>query len=154
LVNDYYLNLLHWGSNNVLGVALGPTVYLWHPDTGAVDSAMSLEDSDSYISSIQWSPKANLLAVGTTLNSAYIYDAQRECILRELEGHSNRIAALSWQNNNIVTTGGRDSAIMNHDLRMRRSVINSYTGHTQEVCGLAWSSDEQTLVNIISIPSK
>ncbi|XP_044498531.1 cell division cycle 20.1, cofactor of APC complex-like [Mangifera indica] len=29
LVDDYYLNLLDWGSGNVLAIALGSTVYLW-----------------------------------------------------------------------------------------------------------------------------
>eukprot|EP01039_Chlorochromonas_danica_P006781 gene6781-7491_t len=147
LVNDYYLNLLHWGSNNSLAIALGPTAYLWHPDTGQVDSVMTLEDSDAYISSIQWAPRCHLLAMGTTLNTVFLYDSQQETITRELEGHSNRVAALSWQNNNILTTGGRDGAIFNHDLRLRRTIVSSYAAHTQEVCGLAWSSDEQTLAS-------
>lgn len=30
IVDDYYLNLLDWNSNNVLAAALGPTVYLWN----------------------------------------------------------------------------------------------------------------------------
>lgn len=30
LVNDYYLNLLDWSSNNVLAVALGAHIYLWN----------------------------------------------------------------------------------------------------------------------------
>ena len=29
LLDDYYLNLLDWGKNNVLAVALGDSIYLW-----------------------------------------------------------------------------------------------------------------------------
>ena len=30
LLDDYYLNLLDWSPNNVLGVALGDAIYLWN----------------------------------------------------------------------------------------------------------------------------
>ena len=30
LRNDYYLNLLDWGSNNILSIGLEDTVYLWN----------------------------------------------------------------------------------------------------------------------------
>jgi cell division cycle protein 20 (cofactor of APC complex) len=33
IVDDYYLNLLDWSSNNILAVALGSAVYLWNADT-------------------------------------------------------------------------------------------------------------------------
>ena len=34
IVDDYYLNLIDWGSNNILSVALADTVYLWNASTG------------------------------------------------------------------------------------------------------------------------
>ena len=34
IVNDYYLNILDWSSNNHLAVALGPQVYLWNAANG------------------------------------------------------------------------------------------------------------------------
>ncbi|KAK7295491.1 hypothetical protein RJT34_18400 [Clitoria ternatea] len=30
ILDDFYLNLLDWGSSNVLSIALGNTVYLWN----------------------------------------------------------------------------------------------------------------------------
>ena len=35
LIDDYYLNLIDWGSSNQVAVALGCTVYMWNADTGA-----------------------------------------------------------------------------------------------------------------------
>lgn len=37
LMDDYYLNLLDWNSQNVLAVALGRTVYLWNSSTGSIE---------------------------------------------------------------------------------------------------------------------
>jgi cell division cycle protein 20 (cofactor of APC complex) len=34
LLDDYYLNLLSWGKNNLLAIALKNTVYLWNPSDG------------------------------------------------------------------------------------------------------------------------
>jgi len=36
LQDDYYLNLVDWSHNNVLSVALGPSVYLWSACTSKV----------------------------------------------------------------------------------------------------------------------
>jgi hypothetical protein len=41
--DDYYLNLLSWGPNNILAVALGPVVYLWDPTTGQINDIPALE---------------------------------------------------------------------------------------------------------------
>ena len=37
IVNDYYLNLIDWSSNNHLAVALGPHIYLWNAANGKSD---------------------------------------------------------------------------------------------------------------------
>jgi cell division cycle protein 20 (cofactor of APC complex) len=36
MVDDYYLNLLDWSSENILSVALCQSVYLWHANTGQI----------------------------------------------------------------------------------------------------------------------
>ena len=36
LQDDFYLNLVDWSSQNVLGVGLGPCVYLWSACTSQV----------------------------------------------------------------------------------------------------------------------
>ena len=43
LLDDYYLNLLSWGSNNLLAVALGPVVYIWDPVPGQITDLPALE---------------------------------------------------------------------------------------------------------------
>ena len=48
-MDDYYLNLLDWGSNNVIAVALNNSVYLWHASDGKIDNLVTLEGNDDYI---------------------------------------------------------------------------------------------------------
>lgn len=66
--------------------------------------------------------------------------------LRTLKGHSARVGALAW-NGPTLATGGRDSTILNHDVRVRHHVIGTMVGHEQEVCGLKWSPSGQQLAS-------
>ena len=60
--------------------------------------------------------------------------------MRTLGGHASRIGALAW-NSHILTSGSRDNAVINHDVRMQQHIVGKMLHHTQEVCGLAWSPD-------------
>jgi cell division cycle protein 20 (cofactor of APC complex) len=51
LVDDFYLDLLDFGSNNHLLVALMDRVYLWNPDN-EVTLLTTLQDS--YVASVRW----------------------------------------------------------------------------------------------------
>jgi cell division cycle 20, cofactor of APC complex len=147
LVDDYYLNLLHWGSSNSLAVALGSSVYLWNASNGQVNQLLTLGNESEYVGSVKWSTtQSNTLAVGTSNNTIEIWDAKEEKLIREMTGHSARVSSLSW-NGDIVSSGSKDSLILNHDIRQRRNVVSRYCGHQQEVCGLAWSMDGTTLVS-------
>lgn len=67
--------------------------------------------------------------------------------LRTLRGgHRSRVGSLAW-NNHILTTGGMDGQIINNDVRVRSHIVETYRGHTQEVCGLKWSASGQQLAS-------
>lgn len=53
--------------------------------------------------------------------------------VRSLRGHSNRVSSLSW-NGHLLSTGGRDALILNHDVRMREHVQATLRGHQQAGC--------------------
>jgi len=63
-----------------------------------------------------------------------------------LKGHNERVCALAW-NGPILTTGGLDGIIINHDVRIHEHIVQTYRGHVQEVCGLKWSPSGQQLAS-------
>ena len=108
LLDDYYLNLLDWGCNNVVAVALGPTVYLWNAGSGDIQQlCQTREDTDDCITSISWAADGKHIAVGTNNAEVQIWDAARSKQVRTLRGHSARVGCLAW-NGTTLATGGRD----------------------------------------------
>jgi hypothetical protein len=94
LMDDYYLNLLSWGKNDVIAVALSQSVYLWHAADSRIDELLTLGADSDYVSSVSWADHAattggagaggigQLLAVGTHGADAggggvQIWDAER-----------------------------------------------------------------------------
>ncbi|KAI9922610.1 hypothetical protein PsorP6_000407 [Peronosclerospora sorghi] len=148
LMNDYYLNLLSWGANNVLAVALGQCVYLWNADSGEINELMAL-DGDEYVSSVQWSDAAGgstHLAVGTSESVVQLWDVTASRQVRAMNGHASRVGALAW-NSYVLSSGSRDSTIIHHDVRARHHQLSTLTSHEQEVCGLQWSPDGSMLAS-------
>jgi len=141
LVDDYYLNLIDWSSQNSIAVALGCTVYLWNAGTGAIDQLMQTDveyDEEDYVTSVNWAPDGKHIAVGTNNAEVQIWDASRARKVRTLKGHEARVGALAW-NGTQLATGSRDTTVKTHDVRIREHCTNTFTCHEQEVCGLKWS---------------
>jgi len=149
LLDDYYLNLLSWSDTNVLAVALAQTVYLWNAGTGDIQELCTLDSSapDAHVSSVKWVQEGGThLAIGTHAGTTQLWDVEAQKQLRSMDGHSERVSALSW-NRHVLSTGGRDSIVVNHDVRLARHNVATLSSHTQEVCGLAWSPDGMTLAS-------
>lgn len=145
LLDDYYLNLLSWGANDVLAVALGQAVYLWNAASGAITELLNLPGED-YVSSVSWMTGGTHVAVGTSSGDTQLWDCTAVKQLRTMNGHSARVGALSWYQH-VLTSGSRDTTAVHHDVRAQRHAVGTLRGHTQEVCGLAWSPDGSTLAS-------
>lgn len=141
LKDDFYLNLVDWGSSGVLGVGLGSSVYMWNSMTGRVDELLNLGPSD-HVTSVSWIQRGSQLAVGTHKGLVQIWDASRGKKLRTMTGHTQRVGALAW-NAHILTSGSRDRTIYHRDVRVRNQYTHTLRGHKQEVCGLRWSDEGQ-----------
>lgn len=149
LVDDYYLNLISWGKDNVLAVALGQNVYLWNAATGDIHHLLNLTGQEDFVTSVRWaemSGHTNYLAVGTNDGPVQIWDTSAMKKVRTLGGHTARVGSLAW-NQHVLSSGGRDSIIVQHDVRSANHVISNYIGHTQEVCGLEWNEDGTSLAS-------
>ena len=178
IVDDFYLNLLDWGSANVLAIALGHTVYLWDASSGSTSELVTIDEEKGPVTSINWAPDGRHVAVGLNNSEVQLWDSASNrqvttkipslflcldkmfclhvltlCVLyfslqlRTLKGgHQSRVGSMAW-NNHILTTGGMDGQIVNNDVRIRSHVVETYRGHTQEVCGLKWSGSGQQLAS-------
>ena len=147
LLDDYYLNLLSWSSTNVLAVALSQSVYLWDAAQGSIQELLTLEDDNDYVCSVSWIQQGGShVAVGTANNVVQLWDVQAGKLVRSMDGHSNRVNALAW-NNHTLTSASRDTTIVNHDVRIQHHKVGSFLQHTQEVCSLAWSPDGSYLAS-------
>jgi len=147
LVDDYYLKLLDWSCTNTLAVALGPTVYCWNGSTGAIQELCTLAGAEDYVTSVAWIKEGGVhLAVGTAGGDVQLWDAERNKQIRSMRGHSARVGALDW-NAHILSSGSRDTSIINHDVRIREHHVATLQGHSAEVCGLKWSPDGALLAS-------
>uniref|UniRef100_A0A0E0PDL0 CobW C-terminal domain-containing protein n=1 Tax=Oryza rufipogon TaxID=4529 RepID=A0A0E0PDL0_ORYRU len=147
LVDDYYLNLLDWGSSNVLSIALGNSVYLWDATNSSTSELVTVDEDNGPVTSVSWAPDGRHIAVGLNSSDVQLWDTSSNRLLRTMRGvHDSRVGSLAW-NNNILTTGGMDGKIVNNDVRIRNHVVQTYQGHQQEVCGLKWSGSGQQLAS-------
>ncbi|GMY38386.1 cell division cycle 20.2, cofactor of APC complex-like [Fagus crenata] len=146
IVDDFYLNLLDWGSSNVLAIALGSTVYLWDASNGSTSELVTIED-DGPVTSVSWSPDGRHIAIGLNNSHVQLWDSTTNRQLRTVSGgHIQRVGSLAW-NNHILTTGGMDGLVVNNDVRVRSHIVETYRGHHLEVCGLKWSASVQQLAS-------
>jgi len=144
LADDFYLNLVDWGSANVLGVGLGSSVYMWNAQTSKVNKLCTLEDDT--VTSVSWIQKGTHLAIGTGKGLVQIWDAEKARRLRTMTGHTARVGSLAW-NTHILTSGSRDRLIYHRDVRAPDQWLRKLVGHKQEVCGLKWNCEDGQLAS-------
>lgn len=144
LADDFYLNLVDWGSSNILGVGLGQCVYMWNSSSGKVVRLCEL--ADDHVTSVNWIQRGSHLAIGTYKGYVQIWDAERQHRLRTMIGHTGRVGALAW-NEHILTSGSRDRTILHRDVRSADQWLRKLTAHKQEICGLRWNQDDGQLAS-------
>jgi cell division cycle 20-like protein 1 (cofactor of APC complex) len=75
IMDDYYLNLVDWSSQNSLVVGLGSSVYTWNAASAKVNKLYDLGAEDS-VSSVNWSKNGSQLAVGLDSGRVQIWDVE------------------------------------------------------------------------------
>ncbi|AED93749.1 Transducin/WD40 repeat-like superfamily protein [Arabidopsis thaliana] len=126
---------------------LGDTVYLWDASSCYTSKLVTIDDENGPVTSINWTQDGLDLAVGLDNSEVQVWDCVSNRHVRTLRGgHESRVGSLAW-NNHILTTGGMDGKIVNNDVRIRSSIIGTYVGHTEEVCGLKWSESGKKLAS-------
>jgi len=148
LIDDFYSNLVSWSEDNILAIGLGSAVYLWNAHTCAVELLADFGDHNS-VASVKWCTShgcTHYLAVGTNLN-VLVFDVETKRQVYRLAERA-RASAVAWNDkHHILTAGFRDGVILNVDNRTAAHCVSNFTGHSGEVCGLAWNSDGSCLAS-------
>ncbi|ODV96079.1 hypothetical protein PACTADRAFT_49495, partial [Pachysolen tannophilus NRRL Y-2460] len=135
-LDDFYLNLLEWSSENLLAIALEDTVYVWNSTTGSVNS---VAQSGANITSLSWSDDGSYLSVAKD-NIIEIYDIETNQKLRQMTGMDSRVGVHKWHDH-LITSGTRSGSMHHHDVRISNHIVSNLNGHQGEVCGIEWRSD-------------
>ena len=101
LVDDYYLNLLDWGSSNVLAIALGTTVYLWDASNGSTSELVTVDDEGKYVANYEESMDV----------LEYLFPKDKTIFLMCGGGGyagmtKTMLVSLGWDEEKIYNTGG------------------------------------------------
>lgn len=145
LQDDFYLNLVDWGSNNQLAVGLASCVYLWNAQNSKVVKLCDL-GPECHVTSVAWIQRGTHVAIGNSKGLIQIWDTELCKRIRTMTGHQDRVACLSW-NEHILSSGGRDYNIFHRDVRIPSHHIRKLTSHKQEVCGLRWNCEDGQLAS-------
>ncbi|KAE8720199.1 UDP-glycosyltransferase 89A2-like [Hibiscus syriacus] len=131
LRNDYYANIMSWGNNNILAVALSPELCLRNSEDQRVQKLFQVRGGNDWPTSVTWSEDARTLAFGYMCSSLQLWDAESSKLIRNLDGHSGRIASTAW-NGRILTSGSSDKSIINYDVRAANSMASCIKQHADE----------------------
>ena len=116
MMDDYYLNLISWSKDNIIAAALDSSVYIWNAWTEEAKHVVTLDGDESYISSVSWCTIPGCtknLAIGTSNGRVQLWDTEVMRIVRKLDGHSDRVSCLTWNDETKwMTSGSRDSQIL------------------------------------------
>ncbi|CAD8131940.1 unnamed protein product [Paramecium pentaurelia] len=141
IADDFYLNILEWGNNNVLSVGLQNKVYLWNASNQHIEQLLQ---ATSNVTSVHWI-NDHILGIGFDDASIKIVDVCSSQTITQLYYHNERVSTMS-SSFDLLSSSGRDNVIFNHDLREKNNnVVGVFQKHTQEVCGLKWNSSGTTL---------
>ncbi|XP_049395012.1 cell division cycle 20.2, cofactor of APC complex-like [Solanum stenotomum] len=146
LSDDYYSNVMDWGKSNILAVVLGSILYIWNAQVQKAGVLMEVKREDDCPTSVAWSDDGKIVAVGCDSSKLQLWDAETSRLVRDLQGHQSRVGCVSW-NGHILTSGSKDRAIINHDVRARSNLVSVMRAHRGEVCGVKWSSTGNALAS-------
>ena len=156
LLNDFYLNILDWGRENIIAVALSNEIYLWNDNNLETFLLMKYENKNSIsfsnddnlniITSISFMNNGICLAVGLPDGTIQLWDINKKEKIREFDAHNNRVTCLTW-NEYILSSGSKDKCIKNFDVRNRYPEISEIKKHKQEICSLKYSIERDLLAS-------
>jgi WD40 repeat protein len=116
LVDDFYLNVLHWSPHyqdrSFLAVGLGEKIWSYDMHTARATCMATLH---SPAASVAWNPEIASVAIGTK-DGTVLYQRSARRV------HGGRAGVLAWRDGQVLATAGKDAHVMLHDFRTAEPV--------------------------------
>ncbi|KAF8035317.1 hypothetical protein BT93_C1366 [Corymbia citriodora subsp. variegata] len=164
VLDDYHLNLLDQGANNVVVIALLETVYLWNASNGSITELVTFDNKQGPVTSVSWAPDGRHIAIGLQNshgkqlasggndNLPYLWDRSRASWnsgtqwLHKIGAHTSAVKALAWCpfQSNLLALGGSERCIKFWNT-CTGACLNSVDIGSQ-VCSLLWSKRVRKLL--------
>ena len=145
--DNFYTHLLDWSATNVISLGLDNCAYIWSSTRLKPKPKRALElPTNEAITSVAWNNEGLVLTIGTNKGDTHLLDITKNKIIKTFSDHQNRVGCLSW-NNNILCSGSKDRNILVRDVRSKKGKFLSFSGHSKEICKLAWSNDKNILAS-------
>lgn len=134
LINDFFLNILDWGQNGQLAIALDKLVYLYNKDN---NSSNILVDDDiiETVTSVKFLSSSNILSIGTVSGKLALFDFMKGMCIRKFQSHKNRVSCID-SSKYILSSSSKDKTIHNHDIRTKTFITSSFEYHKAEPCNI------------------
>lgn len=145
LKDDFATNILDWGSNNLLAVALEKIVYLWNGNT---NDTQALSNCPAEVTSVRWLADCTCLAIGMSNGIVQVWDALKGVQIRNLKGHKSNARITAIESSNLsLFTGGGDKYIFNHDMRKKDHIVQVLKhDHSDEVTSIKLNPHESSFL--------
>ena len=103
-----------------------------------------LDEFSTEVFCLSWMNSGTALAIGFKDGTIKLYDTIKKQLLRTINGHLDLVSALNW-NEYLLSSGSRDSKILNHDVRIKSHLIYTCSWHKKGITSLKWSEDKRYL---------
>ncbi|PCH43138.1 WD40 repeat-like protein [Wolfiporia cocos MD-104 SS10] len=140
--SDPFAFPLSWSKRNAIAVACGRDVYYQDLNTRDITHLSTLaKRSYGRLTSIEWSRDSpGLLAVGTSLGSVQLLDADSKKLMREWRCTDwGVVGGMNW-NEDLLAVGVSDGTVELFDARESK-VVGKLSMHKNKVHGVQWSLD-------------
>lgn len=138
VADNFYSQPLDWSSYGRLCVSLKRECYTYQNNQIEAVRLAYYPFKDNYsITSVKFNKQGELLYVGDSEGTLFVYDAVAETLIRSMTPHSSRIGCIENTFEWGFLTGSKDCSIAHHDLRIKNSVFMKLVAHKDEVCGIS-----------------
>lgn len=130
-----------WSPDGQIFFVANGQLQLWDAKTRKLLRVLQDQTGGPAITSAAWSPDNKLVLIGSTADTAQVYDVNTGKVVQSLSGHSNGVWSAVWSPDGTkILTTSQDGIIYLWEASTGK-LLNSFLGHQGMIRSIAWSPD-------------